>query len=93
MLRLRLSLITELRLISGKIKLEVVLLRILPVSGGIFFAALLLFIVEGTEGNLLALNVNLTSISEDARKERLLEKISVWLLSCDPDEIPHRSIN
>ena len=25
--------------------------------------------------------------------ERLLEKISVWLLSCDPDEIPRRSIN
>ena len=54
-------------------------------------AALLLLIrVEKIEEHLPALNVNLARILEDTRKERLLEKIGVWLLSGDPYEIPRQ---
>jgi hypothetical protein len=56
-------------------------------------ALLLLIGVEKIEEHLPALNVNLARILEDTRKERLLEKIGVWLLSCDPYEIPRQSIN
>jgi hypothetical protein len=63
-------------------------------QGGFFLAALLLFIrLDGIEGNLPAANVDLTRILEGPIKERLLEKIGVWLLSCHPDKISYQLIN